>query len=174
MTYAKQVIVDNIRSWHWQIGYNFEFENSFYKILDMQDMEWDQTTGSVATVSTSTVDFDTNLKPHKGYGYWIEFVGIDGFVGFQPLFKNYPQMTPHREAKYWYKEDAGRFNMKYMPHLILDGDYPTYQFYNPKGSAYTGHMYWKGKKFRLELLDSLPAGEIAVPITSYMRASLPG
>ena len=187
MSFARNIIIDGVRKYHFFIGFLFEYENQVYRINRMEEMIWNETsttTGSrIAAIGaglTVTVDFDKTLTPKEGFAYWFEFIGIDGFCGYQVLHKGYPHNAPARRETFLFKEDAGRFNGKYLPHIILNPDFPTYKFTNPKAFVNIPHMYFRGEKWDYSILkEGEAASERArigtIPrLENYMVGSMPG
>lgn len=172
MSFAKNIIIDKVKKYHFFIGFNFEIDGDYYQIEDLEEMKWDDKPGSAVTTGATSNWNVTNLTPLEGYAYYIEKVGIDGFCGFQVLFKDYPHNAPRREATYFYMEDASRHKPMFIPHVIFNPDYPTYKLYNPTASSNTPRMFFYGEKWKIKKLSIRP--DQITKLTDYMKGSMKG
>jgi len=164
------IFIDNIRKYKFRINDIIKVGSRIYKIIGIEMLEHEESMGSVSAGSTSDYDFDTNLKPSDGYAYFIEFIGISGLCKFRFEFpRGQPHFTPHGILEYIDFDHANRLRPMYVPFIIFNPEYPSVKLYNPSDVANTPYMYFRGEKFEIESLTSIPPGERVIDLLDYPR-----
>lgn len=149
------IFIDNERKYKFLIGYNIKIGQDFYRIDGIEKLRHEEALTALATVTASTYDFSTYLKPLDGYMYFIEKMGIDGFCGFALQFpKGIVHGAPRGETEYVYKDEAGKLNPEYYPFIITTPNYPTWAYYNPTTATNTSYAYFKGERWKVHKINS--------------------
>lgn len=135
------------------IGYQFKLGAKYYKILGIEDLRHKEATGSVDSLDDTTVSFDDYMKPLDGYAYFVEFLAIDGYLGWQFEFPaGIPHGTPRGNIEYIYFDEGHPLNMVYVPFIVTPPNYPTFKLYNPEAFANNSDILFKGKRWLVEKL----------------------
>lgn len=170
------IFVDGERKHKFLIGYNVEIGANMYKIVGIEELRWMEAIGSLATVSTTSKDFDTYMKPLDNYVYWVEYMGIDGFCGWALQFpKGIVHGAPRGQTQYVYKDEAGKLNPLYYPMIITSPNYPTWVVYNPTGAANDSDAYFFGERWRIKLLIGAELSDIGsnfTKLTDYANSGI--
>ena len=140
------------KKYNFRIGHNIKVGKEFYKILGIEWLQHYELVSSVSAGSSADQSFESNLKPSEGYMYWIEFIGIDGALGFQLKYPAVPRWTVHGEKRYIYRHRASFMNPIYHPFLVYNPQYPRFTFYNPEASSKSAVIYFEGERFMVQKL----------------------
>jgi len=152
------VFIDGERKYKFLIGYKLKIGQDYYRIDGIEELRHTENLTALATVTASTYDFDTYLKPLDGYIYFIEHMGIDGFCGFALQFpKGIVHGAPRGETQYVYKDEAGKLDPLYYPFIITTPNYPTWAYYNPSGATNTSVAYFFGERWKVRKLQATEA-----------------
>lgn len=168
------IFIDDKRKYKFIIGYNIKIGEDYFRIDGIEELRHKEAMTALATVTASTYDFDTYLKPLDGYMYFIESMGIDGFCGWALQFpKGIVHGAPRGETQYVYKDEAGKLNPKYYPFIITSPNYPTWAYYNPTTATNTSTAYFFGERWRIRKLGSseTPPKEY-VELLDYTRGGI--
>ncbi len=116
------------------------------------------------------------MKPLDNYIYFVEYMGIDGFVGWTLQFpKGIVHGAPRGQTEYVYKDEAGKLNPMYYPFIISSPDYPTWAVYNPKSFTNNSDAYFFGERWRIVLLDGAQIQDIGsnfTELTDYANSGI--
>lgn len=154
------------------IGYQFKLGAKYYKIFGIENLRHKEATGSVDSLDDTTVNFDTYMKPLDGYAYFVEFLAIDGYLGWQLEFPaGMPHGTPRGNIEYIYFDEANVLNMMYVPFIITPPNYPSFKLYNPESFANNSDMIFKGKRWLVKQLvgDDIPQPGQFVTMQDYAK-----
>lgn len=162
------IFIDDKRKYKFLVGYVLKLGAKFYRIDGIEELRHSESIGSLAATTASTKDWDTYLKPLDGYIYFIQEMGIDGFVGFAlQMPKGIVHGAPRGETQYVYKDEAGRLNPKYYPFVLTPPNYPTWAIYNPTGAANTSQAYFFGERWKVHKLESHEVAKDYTELTDY-------
>jgi len=138
------------------IGYIVKIGNNFYKIQAIDPLYNKEATGSVAASTTTTKDWNTYMQPLDGYIYFVEWLSIDGNLGFQLQFpKGMQHGSPRGKIEYFYFKDAMPSNPLYYPFVITPPNYPTFGLYNPTSAANNSDVEFVGQRWAVRKLDNM-------------------
>ena len=169
------IFMDGERKYKFMKGYHIKLGNKLFRILGIEDLRWKEAIGSIATVTATTKDWDTYMKPLDNYIYFVEYMGIDGFCGFALQFpKGIVHGAPRGQTDYMYKDEAGKLNPIYFPFIITSPDYPTWAVYNPSGAANNSDAYFFGERWRVVLLDASQIADIGSNFTDMTDYAMGG
>ena len=158
------IFINGERKYIFRIGYVIKIGQNFYRIKGIEELRWKESMTALATVTASTYDFSTYMKPLDGYIYFVEYMGIDGFCGFAVQFpKGIVHGAPRGQTEYVYKDEAGKLLPMYYPMIITSPNYPTWAYYNPTGLTRTDDAYFFGERWKVDLLSPAEIAEV----TSY-------
>ncbi len=170
------IFIDDERLYKFLKGYNVKVGAKMYKIMGIEELRWMEAIGALATITATTKDFDTYMKPLDNYIYFVESMGIDGFCGWALQFpKGIVHGAPRGQTAYVYKDEAGKLNPIYYPMIITSPDYPTWAVYNPSGSSNNSDAYFFGQRWRVKLLDSGEVQEVGsnyTELTDYANSGI--
>lgn len=169
------IFIDGERKYKFLKGFIVKIGAKIYKILGIEELRWSEPIGSIATVTGTTKDFDTYMKPLDNYIYWVEYMGIDGFCGWALQFpKGIVHGAPRGQTSYVYKDEAGKLNPMYYPMIITTPDYPTWAVYNPFSASNNSDAYFFGERWRVKLLDSLEMQNVTsvTELTDYANSGI--
>lgn len=169
------IFIDNQRKYKFQVGYKVKIGKNFYEIIGIEDLKHKEAMGSLAAAGTTTYDFDAYMKPLDGYIYFVEYLAIDGYCGFQFHFpKGIPHGTPRGNTEYLYFFDANPSDPLYKPFFIIPPNYPSFALYNPEASANNSDAIFTGERWRVEKLDvtQIPPEGKYVELTDYAAGGI--
>lgn len=164
-----QIIIDNVRKYRFRIGFIIKIGSTFLEIQGIEPLQTYYNTNTLTTLQEIPQSFQDELTPSPNYVYWIEFMGIDGALGFQLLFPQVPHWTVHGEKKYLFRHRAGKLNPAYVPHLITNPNYPRLNLYNPEATSKSATVYWIGERFRIREVDPQP---VYTELTNYAEGGI--
>lgn len=142
------IFVDNKRKYKFMVGYKVKVGSRFYEIMGIEPLRHKEATGSVATVTATTKDWDTYMRPLNGYIYFVEKMGINGYLGFAFQFpKGIVHGAPRGETEYIYFNEANSLNPLYYPFVIIDPYFPTWALYNPNANSNNSDAYFFGERW---------------------------
>lgn len=168
------IFIDNRRKYKFLIGYVIKLGKNFYRIAGIEDLRHKEATGSVAALTVTTKDWDTYLKPLDGYMYFVEFIGIDGLLGFLFEFpKGTPHGTPRGNIEYIYFDEASILDPMYLPFLVITPHHPSFRLYNPTAAANNSDVIFKGEKWQVDKLSVEEAAALSrneyTEMTNYAK-----
>lgn len=169
------IFIDDRRKYKFLIGYVVKLGITFYRITGIELLRHKEATGSVAAGLVTTKDWDTYLKPLDGYMYFIEFIGIDGNLGFLFEFpKGTPHGTPRGTIEYIYFDEASILDPLYLPFLVITPNHPSFRLYNPTAAANNSDVVFKGEKWQIEKLSKEEAAALSrneyTEMTNYAKS----
>lgn len=169
-----QIIIDGIRKFKFRIGWIIKVGDLFLEIKSISPLNHYELVTSVTTLLTADQSFDDNLRPSPNHAYWIEFIGIDGALGFQLKFPEVPHWTVHGLKKYYFRHQASRDKKKYLPFLITYPNYPRFTFKNPETTDKESIIYFTGEHFKVREVNVAREGrpEIYTELTEYAEGGV--
>ena len=169
------IFVDGERKFKFRNGYVIKLGKKFYRIKGIEELRWAEEMTALATVTASTYDFSTYMKPLDGYMYFIEYIGIDGFCGIAIQFpKGIVHGSPRGQTSYMYKDEAGKLKPAYYPMMWTAPDYPTIAYYNPTLLTRTDTIYFFGERWKIDILSPAEIAEVSSyeDITDYASSGI--
>ncbi len=169
------IFVDGERKYKFRIGYTIKVGQNFYRIKGIEELRWKESMTALATVTASTYDFDTYMKPLDGFIYFVEYIGVDGFCGIAIQFpKGIVHGAPRGQTEYVYKDEAGKLNPMYYPMIITSPNYPTIAYYNPTTVSRTDDIYFFGERWKVDKLNPSEVSEISSyeELTDYASSGI--